>query len=115
MRFDPRTAAITLAIAWLSVSALSAAVWWTRRRHGGFGRFALAGPGTVLLLFLSLRHAASDSISVLGANAVLALASAWYLEGARAFRGQPPRRWPVYAGASRRLASSPSSPTRLAA
>ncbi len=99
MRLDPRTAAITLAIVWLAVSALSAIVWWTRRRYGGFGYFAIAGPGTVLaLLLLSLRHAAPDWVSVLAANAVLVLASVLYLEGARAFRGLPARRWSVYAG-----------------
>jgi len=99
MRLDPRTAAITLAIVWLAVSALSAMVWWTRRRYGGFGHFAIAGPAIVLaLLFLSLRHVAPDWVSVLAANAVLALASVLYLEGARAFRGRPARQWSVYAG-----------------
>ena len=72
MRLDPRTAAVTLAIVWLAVSALSAAAWWTRRRYDGFGRFAIAGPGTVLaLLLLSLRHIAPDWVSILGANGVL--------------------------------------------
>jgi PAS domain S-box-containing protein len=99
MQFDPRTAAVTIAIVWLAVSALSAAAWWTRRRYDGFGRFAIAGPGTVLaLLLLSLRHIAPDWVSVLGANGLLLWASLLYLEGARAFRGLPPHRWSVSAG-----------------
>ena len=99
MRLDPRTAAITLAIVWLAVSALSAAAWWTRRRYDGFGRFAMAGPGTVLaLLLLSLRHIAPDWVTVVGANGVLLWTSLLYLEGARAFRGLPPRRWSASAG-----------------
>ena len=61
MKLDPRTAAVTLAIVWLAVSALSVASWWTRRRYDGFGRFTAAGPGFALaLLLLSLRHAAPD-------------------------------------------------------
>jgi PAS domain S-box-containing protein len=96
---DPRTAAITLAIIWLAVSALSAAAWWTRRRYAGFGRFAIAGPATVLaLLLLSLRHIAPDWVTVLGANGMLLWASVLYLEGARAFRGLPPHRWSASAG-----------------
>src|SRR5262245_10092 len=92
MQLDPRTAAVTLAIVWLAISALSAAAWWTRRRYSGFGRFAAAGPGTVLaLLLLSLRSTAPAWVSVLCANGLLAWASVLYLEGARAFRGLPPR------------------------
>jgi signal transduction histidine kinase len=99
MRLDPRTAAITLAIVWMAVSALSAIVWWTRRRYAGFGYVAIGGPATVLgLLFLSLRHAAPDWLSVTVANAVLVLASVLYLEGARAFRSLPARQWSVYVG-----------------
>jgi len=100
MPLDPRTATVTLAIVWLAVSALSAAAWWTRRRYDGFGRFAIAGPGTVLaLVLLSLRHIAPDWVSVLGANGLLLWASLLYLEGARAFRSLPPHRWSVSAGA----------------
>lgn len=36
---------------------------------------------------------------MLGANGVLLWASVLYLEGARAFRGLPPRRWSVSVGA----------------
>ena len=100
MKLDPRTAAVTLAIVWLAVSALSAAAWSTRRRYDGFGRFAMAGPGFVLaLLLLSLRHAVPDWVSVLCANGILIWASVLYLEGSRAFRGLPPHRWSVSAGA----------------
>jgi PAS domain S-box-containing protein len=99
MKLDPRTAAVTLAIVWLAVSALSVAAWWTRRRYDGFGRFTAAGPGFALaLLLLSLRHAAPDWVSVLCANGLLLWASVLYLEGARAFRGLPPHRWSVSAG-----------------
>ena len=99
MPLDPRTAAITLAIVWLAVSALSAAAWWTRRRYDGFGRFAVAGAGTLLaLVLLSLRNIAPAWVSVLGANGLLLWAALLYLEGARAFRGLPPHRRSVSAG-----------------
>jgi hypothetical protein len=35
MRLDPRSATITLVSVWLALSALSVAVWWTRRRYQG--------------------------------------------------------------------------------
>jgi signal transduction histidine kinase len=99
MRLDPRTATITLVCVWLAFSALSVAVWWTRRRYQGFGRFAMAGPGTVLAtLLLGLRGTAPDWLTVLCANGMFLVASVLYLEGARAFRDLPPRRWSVYAG-----------------
>ena len=99
MRLDPRTATITLVAVWLAFSALSVAVWWTRRRYPGVGRFAMAGPGTLLaMLLLGLRGTAPDWLTVLCANGVFMLASVLYLDGARAFRDLPPRRWSVYAG-----------------
>src|SRR5262245_13624524 len=96
MQLDPRTAAVTLAIVWLAISALSAAAWWTRRRYDGFGRFAMAGPAAALALpLLSLRNAAPAWVSVLCANGLLVWASVLYLQGARAFRGVPRRGWSV--------------------
>jgi len=99
MRLDARSATITLVAVWLAFSALSVAVWWTRRRYQGFGRFAMAGPGTLLaMLLLGLRGTAPDWLTALCGNGVFLLASVLYLEGARAFRDLPPRRWSVYAG-----------------
>jgi signal transduction histidine kinase len=99
MRLDLRAATITLVSVWVALSALSIAVWWTRRRYQGFGRFAMAGAGTFLAaVLLQLRGIAPDWLTVLVANGVFLLASALYLEGARAFRDLPPRRWSVSAG-----------------
>src|SRR6516165_1188216 len=96
MPLDPRTATITLVSAWLAFSALSIAVWWTRRRYRGFGRFAMAGPGTFLgMVLLGLRGTAPDWLTSLVANGVFLLASVLYLEGSRAFRDLSPRRWYV--------------------
>ena len=97
MRLDPLTATITFVAVWLAISALSAAVWWTRRRYPGFGRLAMAGPGILLaMLLLGLRGTAPDWLTVLCGNGVFLLASALYLEGTRAFRNLPPRRWSIY-------------------
>jgi signal transduction histidine kinase len=100
MRLNPGTAIITLGSLWLAFSALSVAVWWTRRTYQGFGRFAMAGPGTLIAtLLLGLRGTAPDWLTVLCANGVFMLASVLYLEGARTFRDLRPRSWSVYAGA----------------
>jgi len=97
MRLDPLTATITFVAVWLAISALSAAVWWTRRRYPGFGRLAMAGPGILLaMLLLGLRGSAPDWLTVLCGIGVFLLASALYLEGTRAFRNLPPRRWSIY-------------------
>jgi PAS domain S-box-containing protein len=48
------------------------------------------------LILLSLRPIAPDWVSIVSANAVAAMASILYLEGAREFRGLPPRDWRVY-------------------
>ena len=99
MQLDLRSATITLVSVWLALSALSVAIWWTRRRYKGFGRFALAGPGTFLaVVLLGLRGRAPTWLSVSVGNALFLLASVLYLQGARAFRDLPPRRWSVYAG-----------------
>jgi PAS domain S-box-containing protein len=100
MRFDAHTATVILVLVWLAFSALSIAVWWTRRRFSGFGRFAMAGPGILLAgLLLGLHGSAPDWLTVVGANSLFLAASVLYLDGARAFRGLPPVRWPVYAAA----------------
>jgi signal transduction histidine kinase len=99
MQFDGRTAMASLVALVLLLCALSTAAWWTRRRYRGFGRWTLAGIALVLaLLLLSLRPRAPDWVTMLSANAVIALAAILYLEGAREFRGLPPRRWLAYAG-----------------
>jgi len=99
MRIDARTATVMVVFVWLAFSALSVAVWWTRRRYPGFGRFAMAGPGTLLaVLLLGLRGSAPDWLTTVCANGLFLSASALYLDGARAFRNLPPVRWSVYAG-----------------
>ena len=99
MRIDARTATVIVVFVWLAFSALSVAVWWTRRRYSGFGRFAMAGPGTLLaVLLLGLRGSAPDWLTVLCANGLFLSASVLYLDGARRFRNLPPVRWWVYAG-----------------
>jgi PAS domain S-box-containing protein len=96
---DTRTATVMLVTVWLAFSALSVAVWWTRRQYPGFGRFAMAGPGTFLAaLLLGLRGSAPDWLTVVCANGLTLWASALYLDGARLFRNRPPIRWSVYAG-----------------
>lgn len=99
MQLDPRTVVTTLAVMALVFTGLATAVWWTRRTYPGYGRWTIAGPLLVLSLFLmSLRPTAPGWISILGANAVIAFASILYVEGAREFRGLPPRRGLLYAG-----------------
>src|SRR5262249_24739257 len=74
------------------------AVWRTRRRYSGYGRWTIAGPLLLLSLFLaSLRPNAPQWLSVVVANGVLVLASILCLEGARQVRGLAPRRGFVYA------------------
>ena len=89
----------TFVVMWSLLSMLSTTVWWTRRRYPGFGQWTLAGPVLLLSLYLlGLRPNAPEWVSMVCANAVLALASILFLEGARNFRGHPHRRWPVYVG-----------------
>jgi PAS domain S-box-containing protein len=97
-QFDPRSVVATFTVFWLVLSAIATAVWWTRRRYRGFGKWAAAGPTlTLSLLLMGLRPAAPEWVSMVWANAMLIVASTLYLEGAREFQGLPPRRWSVYA------------------
>jgi PAS domain S-box-containing protein len=99
MRLDPRTAVTIGVLLLLVFTVFAAAIWWTRRRYPGYSRWTLAGLLLLLSLFLlSLRPNAPDWISIVSANALLVLASILYLEGAREFRGLPPRVWLSYAG-----------------
>jgi PAS domain S-box-containing protein len=99
VQFEPHTLVTAFGVMWLLLSLVATAVWWTRRRYPGFGRWTLAGLALLLSLFmLSLRPHAPEWISMVGANTVLALASILFLEGAREFQGRPHRRWPVYLG-----------------
>jgi PAS domain S-box-containing protein len=100
MRFDPPTVMTAFGVMWLLLSVVSTTVWWTRRhrRHSGFGQWTLAGLVLLLALFLlTLRPNAPEWVSMVCANAGLALASILCLEGAHDFRGGPHRRWPAYA------------------
>jgi PAS domain S-box-containing protein len=99
MRWDLHTA-VTLFM-WLAlVSAfLLMAMRWIRGTHPGHGRWAIAGMLLVLSLFLlSLRSLAPDWISIVSANAGIAIAAILYLEGAREFRSLAPRSGLAYAG-----------------
>ena len=97
MPFDPRV--VAFGVLWLALSAVGTAVWWTRRRYAGFGRWLLADLALFLALCLmSLRPNAPDWVSVVCANAILVLASVLLLEGARVYRGLSPHVWPAYFG-----------------
>jgi PAS domain S-box-containing protein len=99
MWLEPRTVAAIVGSLGLAFTLLTIAVWQMRRRYPGYGRWTIAGPFLLFSLFLSnLRPNAPDWISVVAANAVLALASILCLEGAREFRGLPPRSAFVYTG-----------------
>src|SRR5262249_22453360 len=98
MWLDPDTVAAIVGSLGLAFILLTIAVWRTRRRYSGYGRWTIAGPLLLLSLFLaSLRPNAPQWLSVVAANAVLVLASILCLEGARQFCGLPPRRSFVYA------------------
>jgi PAS domain S-box-containing protein len=99
MGLDLRTA-VTLFM-WLALvfAFLAMAARWIRRTHPGHGRWAIASLLLVLSLFLlSLRNLAPDWISIVCANAGIAIAAILYLEGAREFRSLAPRSWLAYAG-----------------
>jgi len=99
MGLDPRTVVTIFGVIWLLFTTLAMAVSWTRRGYRGFGRWAAAGLALMLSFFLlSLRPAAPDWLSMVCANAVLVLGVILYFEGAREFRGLPPRLWLTYAG-----------------
>jgi PAS domain S-box-containing protein len=99
VRIDGRTAIFVIVCLWIGFSALSVAVWWTRRRYAGFGRFTIAGPAIVLAtLIMGLRGSAPDWLTSVCANGLFLSASVLYLNGARAFRGLPLARWPIPAG-----------------
>jgi len=99
MSVDPRTVVTTMSVMGLVFTGLATTVWWTRRTYPGYGRWTIAGPLLALSLFLAnLRPTAPDWLSIPGANAVMAFASILYFEGARQFRGLPPRRGIMYAG-----------------
>jgi len=97
MRPDPLTVLSAFGFVWLLLSAFSTAVWWIRYRRRGFGRWTIAGLAVfVSLLLASLRPRAPEWVTVVWANNAIVLAAIFYLEGARDFRGQPPRRWVDY-------------------
>jgi signal transduction histidine kinase len=99
MRPDPLIALSTFGLVWLLLSAFSTAVWWILYRRRGFGRWAIAGLAVfVSLLLASLRPRAPEWVTVVWANNAIVLSAIFYLEGARDFRGQPPRRWVDYLG-----------------
>jgi PAS domain S-box-containing protein len=81
------------------VSALSTAVWWTRYRHRGFGRWTIAALAFLLsFLLASLRSRAPEWVTVVFANNAVVASAILYLEGAREFRGLSPGRWFDYLG-----------------
>ena len=99
MQRDPATIAVTLVVMWLVLSAFAMAIWWTRRRYAGFGRWLMADFALLVALYLlSLRPKAPDWVSIVSGNSVIVIAAILYFEGARDFRGLSPRRWPTYLG-----------------
>ena len=104
MQLEPRTLVSLMALLALLFTILAVAIWWTRRRCPGFGRWTAAGFLLLAsLLLYNLRPHAPDWITVLAANALLFLASILYLEGVREFRGLTPRFWPAYVAAAASL------------
>jgi signal transduction histidine kinase len=100
MWLDLHTVAALVGSLGLAFILLTIAVWRTRRRYSAYSRWTIAGPVLLLALFLAiLRPNVPDLISVVAANALLALSSILCLEGAREFRGLTPRNYFVYAGA----------------
>jgi len=104
MQLEPRTLLTLMALLALVFTLLAVAIWWTRRRCPGFGRWTAASFLLLVSIALySLRPQAPDWITVLAANAFLFLASVLYLEGVREFRALPPRFLPAYAAAAAAL------------
>jgi signal transduction histidine kinase len=100
MRPDPRAFFTVFGVVWVLLSTLSTAVWWARYPRRGFGRWTLAGLAVLLSFVLaSLRTHAPAWVTVVCANNALIVAAMLYVEGAREFRGLPPRRWRDYLGA----------------
>jgi len=101
MWLDLHTVAALVGSLGLAFILLTIAVWRTRRRYSGYFRWTIAGPLLLLSLFLAiLRPNAPELITVVAANALLALSSILCLEGAREFRGLVPQNDFVYAGAA---------------
>jgi hypothetical protein len=99
MWLDPDTVAALVGSLGLAFILLTTAVWRTRRRYSGYARWTVAGPLLLISLFLAnLRPDVPEWFSVIAANALLVLSSILCLEGARQFRGLPPRLGFVYAG-----------------
>ena len=99
MTIDPRTVIASVGVLGLLFTGLATILWWTRRTYPGFGLWATAGVLAVLSLFLlSLGPNAPDSISRMGANATLVVATVLYASGARRFRGHPAGSGLLYAG-----------------
>jgi PAS domain S-box-containing protein len=99
MQFVPQTVMAAFIVMWLVCGTTAMGIWWTRRRYRGFGRWLMADLALFVSLFLlSLRPKAPDWVSMVSANAVLALGAILFFEGAREFRGLPPRVWPTYVG-----------------
>jgi len=98
MWLDPDTVAALVGSLGLAFILLTIAVWRTRRRYSGYGRWTIAGPLLLVSLLLTiLRPNAPQWLGIVAANGVLVLASILCLEGARQFRGLEPRRGFVYA------------------
>lgn len=80
-------------------SIIGVLVWRTRRIYAGCARWAIANVLFALsLLLYALQPSIPDSIGVVGANAILAVAAILSLEATREYCGLRPRFFPVYAG-----------------
>jgi PAS domain S-box-containing protein len=98
MLLNPGTAVTIMMWLALGSAVLAMAVRGARRTHPGHGRWTIASLLLVVALFLLSLRSAPSWINTMSANALIALASILYLEGAREFRKLAPRSWLAYLG-----------------
>jgi signal transduction histidine kinase/CheY-like chemotaxis protein len=99
MPLDNRTLIVSSLLVTAVLSLLELFIWRTRKTFPGLGRWAI---GHALLaptlLLLSLRSVLSEWLTLVVANAMVAIVTILVLEAARQFRGLRPQVWQAQAG-----------------